>query len=86
MSKTSDSASRAGRLRRAPENFIDGTLAGDIAREGLNPTRRSFLQRSFLAAGAALAGGSAFAADAPNAVGAGDPMILEPRPWATSLG
>lgn len=87
MSKTSDSASRAGRLRRAPENFVDSNLAADIVRDGLNPTRRSFLQRSFLAAGAALAGGAAFAADAPGALAtAGDPMILEPRPWATSLG
>ncbi|GAB3629023.1 sulfite dehydrogenase [Pandoraea terrae] len=86
----SDAGSKpAGRLRRAPEHFVDDSLAGDIVRDGLTPTRRRFLQRSFAAASTALAAGiagRASAAPAGASEPAGDPMILQPRPWATSLG
>lgn len=80
-----------GRLRRAPENFVADDLARDINEHGLDAARRGFLRRSFLSAGAALAGGTALARAASPVAGAastgqGDPMILTPRPWATTLG
>ena len=78
----------AGRLLRAPENFIPSDLAGEIARHGLDETRRGFLRSSFRAAGAALAAGAAGTALAQQAAaaGGGEEVILEPRPWTTSLG
>ncbi|HJU99907.1 MAG TPA: sulfite dehydrogenase [Burkholderiaceae bacterium] len=69
-----------GRILRAPEHFVDGQLAADITASGLNEERRGFLRRSFLAAGAALAGGSALAQPA------GDPNILNLPEHARTLG
>ena len=66
-----------GRVRRAPENFL---TRDEIAL--VSKGRRDFLRASFLAAGAATAaavGGRALAAE-------GDPNILEPTPWGSSLG
>jgi sulfane dehydrogenase subunit SoxC len=46
---------RAGRIVRAPENFIDDALKRQIESHGLDLARRGFLKKSFLAAGASLA-------------------------------
>ena len=87
-----------GRLQKAPEGFLSGALIHDIAAHGLDETRRGFLKKSFLAAGAALAAGSSIKAAAKQTDGSGaisaasasvaqgDPMILQPRPWSTMLG
>jgi sulfane dehydrogenase subunit SoxC len=89
LSSANKSAVPAGRLQKAPEGFVSGELIDDIVKHGLDDTRRGFLKRSFLAAGAALAAGSPVAAMAVQAAKSGakgDPMILEPRPWSTMLG
>lgn len=72
---------RTGRILRAPENFVDSTLALDITSNGLNEERRGFLRKSFLAASAALAGSTALAQ-----VGDGDPAILKLPEHSTTLG
>ncbi|GAB1576535.1 sulfite dehydrogenase [Bordetella petrii] len=77
---------RTGRVRRAPEGFVSAELTQDIARHGLDERRRGFLRDSFRAAGAALAAGAVGAPLARAAQAEGDPMILQPRPWTTSLG
>lgn len=46
-----------GRILRAHENFVDPVLAHEITSLGLSEQRRGFLRKSFLAAGAATAGG-----------------------------
>lgn len=68
-----------GRLRPAPENFVPPALAADISAHGMNDARRDFLRRSFAVASAALASGSALAAE-------GDPAILQAQKHATTLG
>ena len=72
-----------GRIVPAPEHFVSPTLQQDIDRHGLDSPRRDFLRKSFLGAAAGIAaaglGRRALAAD-------GDPAILEPQPWATTLG
>lgn len=74
---------KPGRLQKAPENFVSTDLVKDIARHGLDNTRRGFLRSSFELSAATLAAGWA-----GNAFGApaGDDMILTPRPWTMSLG
>ncbi len=71
-----------GRLRKAPENFVPPALVDEIGAKGMDEERRGFLRRSFLAAATTLAAGPALA----QAAAAGDPMILEPRPWSRKLG
>lgn len=71
---------RKGRILRAPENFVDGALALDITTNGLNEERRGFLRRSFMAASAALASGTALAQ------AGGDPAILTLPEHSTTLG
>ena len=74
----------SGRLRQAPENFL---TPEDIRQVGQG--RRDFLRASFLTAAAATvaatAGGRAAAAPAAT-TGIGDPDILNPTPWGSSLG
>ncbi len=78
---------QAGRLRKAPEGFLPPDLVQGITAHGLDDTRRGFLKKSFLTAAAAVGGGTTLSAMAQTpAAGQGDPMILEPRPWSTSLG
>lgn len=78
---------QAGRLRKAPEGFLPPDLVQGITAHGLDDTRRGFLKKSFLTAAAAVGSGTALSAMAQKpAAGQGDPMILEPRPWSTSLG
>ena len=71
-----------GRIVRAPENFIDGELRAQINKHGLDETRRGFLRKSFLAAGATLAAGSSIA----RAAAEGDPAILELPKHSRTLG
>jgi sulfane dehydrogenase subunit SoxC len=67
-----------GQLRLAPENF----LSSDEIR-AVSSGRRDFLRSSLIAAAAAMALPSvARAAQAAS----GDPAILEPQAWATSVG
>jgi sulfane dehydrogenase subunit SoxC len=76
---------KSGRIVRAPENFVAPELAHDITKDGLSTERRSFLRKSFMAAGAALAAGAAGRA-AAQAVGQGDPAILTLPQHSRTLG
>lgn len=73
----------AGRVQKAPEGFVAPELIQEISRKGLDDTRRKFLKTSFTAATAVVAAGSSARA---LASAGDDPMIVEPRPWSTSLG
>jgi len=68
---------QAGRLQRAPENFLG---AGHVSE--VTAGRRDFLRRAVTAAGAAALAGSG----AARAQAAGEDVILKPQPYATSLG
>jgi sulfane dehydrogenase subunit SoxC len=75
-----------GRILRAPENFLQPELIAEIHRGQLDETRRGFLRKSFLAAGASLAAGTALARSAA-AIGAdGDPNILALPEHSRTLG
>ncbi len=78
-----DDIKKVGRILSAPENFLDAELTQEITTKGLNKARRGFLVKSFLAAGTALAGGSAIAASAKRT---GDPNILFLPEHSTTLG
>lgn len=84
MTKAHKPSGPIGRLRKAPESFVPADLINEISSQGLDDTRRGFLKKSFLAAGAMLGAGASASGLAKAAQG--DPMILEPRPWSTSLG
>lgn len=71
----------AGRLLKAPENFIAPELTQAINLQGLDETRRSWLRRSFVAAAAGLSGQALAQTNAD-----GDPLILNPQAAATTLG
>ncbi|MCA3245714.1 MAG: sulfite dehydrogenase [Tagaea sp.] len=73
--ETNDDLTARGALRPAPENFLTPSQIAEVSKG-----RRDFLRAAFAAAGAVAA------APAALAQGAGDPDILEPLPWATSLG
>ena len=75
---------KTGRLIRAPENFVDAGLAHDITTKGLNEERRGFLRKSFLAASAAMASGTAMAQAAAGFEG--DPNILNLPEHSKTLG
>ena len=77
---------KMGRVLRAPENFVDDALAHQITTDGLNAERRGFLRKSFLAASAALASGSALAQANKGEAFAGDPHILNLPEHAKTLG
>jgi sulfane dehydrogenase subunit SoxC len=79
-------SSKSGRVLRAPENFLDPALAQEITSEGLSETRRGFLRKSFLAASAAIGAAAAGKPALAQAVGDGDPAILNLPPHSTSLG
>jgi sulfane dehydrogenase subunit SoxC len=74
-----------GRILRAPENFLPPELIVEIGRGQLDENRRGFLRKSFLAAGASLAAGSALAQSAA-AIGEGDPNILVLPEHSRTLG
>ncbi|RJF91777.1 sulfite dehydrogenase [Noviherbaspirillum saxi] len=81
-----DDVKKRGRILRAPENFLDANLALEITEKGLNEERRGFLRKSFLAASAALASGSALAQAAASAATDGDVNILTLPEHSTTLG
>jgi sulfane dehydrogenase subunit SoxC len=75
-----------GRIQRAPENFLQPELIDAINRGGLDESRRGFLRRSFLAAGASLAAGTALAQSASTIGPDGDPNILNLPEHSRTLG
>jgi sulfane dehydrogenase subunit SoxC len=81
----------SGRLRKAPENFLDAHGVRQVFAEA-RAGRRDFLRRAFVAAGAAAgapivaAQASGGAAGAGGAVGDGDPAILELPEHSRGLG
>ncbi|MGV3743081.1 MAG: sulfite dehydrogenase [Burkholderiaceae bacterium] len=81
-----DESRKAGRIVRAPENFVSPDLVQEISANGLNEERRGFLRRSFLAASAALAGGSGIAHAASKPGFEGDPNILTLPEHSKTLG
>ena len=75
--------SRQGRLRKAPENFLDAAGVAQVQQEA-RQGRRDFIRGAFAAAVAASAAGAAQAAGAP--VGDGDDNILELPEHSRGLG
>ena len=73
-----------GRLRKAPENFLDAP-ALQTARSELRQGRRGFIEKAFAAAVAAT-GGTALAQTNPVAPEGGDPNILNLPEHAKGLG
>lgn len=82
----SDPTKKTGRILNAPENFLDPSFCRGVTESGLNEERRGFLRKSFVAASAVVAGGSALAQSVKGAVFEGDPNILKPTIAATTLG
>lgn len=77
-----------GRLRKAPEHFLDAAGIRSVFAEG-KQGRRDFIRKAF--AGAAAAGGAVAAAaqgsnQGSKAVGEGDPAILNLPAHSTGLG
>ena len=72
----------SGRLRKAPENFIDRDGIARVVAEA-KQGRRDFLRAAFAAAAAGTAGAAAHAASAPAD---GDPNILQLPEHARALG
>ena len=73
-----------GRLRKAPENFLDAP-ALQSARSELRQGRRGFIEKAFAAAVAAT-GGAALAQTNPVSQDGGDPHILNLPEHAKGLG
>ena len=71
-----------GRLRKAPESFLDQTGVRTVFAEGKRG-RRDFIRGAFAAA---LAGGAAARATAQTAAADGDPAILNLPAHSTGLG
>ena len=86
--------SKPGSWLRAPEFFLPDAFCRKVNAEGFSESRRRWMERGFRTAVAAAAGaatgsamaqtGSAATSAAPAA--AGDPHILEKKPWQTMLG
>lgn len=68
---------RPGRLKRAPEGFLDTRQISAVA-----AGRRGFLRSAFAAAAGLGVAGAAAAQSAND----GEEVILKPQPWATTLG
>ncbi|MNR87772.1 TMAO/DMSO reductase [compost metagenome] len=79
-------AVKAGRIVRAPENFVDPQLAQEITANGLSEERRGFLRKSFLAASTAVASGLTFAQSKAGGIADGDPNILTLPEHSITLG
>jgi sulfane dehydrogenase subunit SoxC len=82
---TSDIPQQPGRLRKAPENFIDAQGVKRVfaeARDG----RRGFIRQAFAAAVAGAAGPAALAQANPVPAAGGDPNILELPEHSRGLG
>lgn len=79
-----DPAARPGRLRKAPEGFLDRDAVGAVWREA-KAGRRDFIRRAFVAAAAGTAG-AAIAQPNPVPAEGGDPHILNLPAHSTGLG
>lgn len=77
----SNSYNKPGRILSAPENFLSPELCREMTTEGINPSRRSIIRHSFLAASALLAGRAQAQTDA-----LGEAAILNLPAHSTSLG
>ena len=75
----------AGRLIKAPENFLDPSGVHQVFAEAKNG-RRDFIRNAFAAAGAAVAAPIAMAAPTPVGAAGGDKNILELPEHTTGLG
>lgn len=75
-----------GRLRKAPESFLPSALCEDVSSHGIDASRRSWLRNSLRTAMAAAAVGASGSALAQATDVAGDPHILDKKPWQTMLG
>ena len=73
-----------GRLRKAPENFLDATGVRTVFAEAKRG-RRDFIRNAFAAAASGVAASAAVAQGAA-AVGDGDPAILKLPAHSTGLG
>ena len=84
---TSDAAGSAphGRLRKAPEGFLDRAGIHTVFAEG-RKGRRDFIRGAFAAALAGTAAAQAGAQANPVPAEGGDPNILNLPPWSTGLG
>jgi sulfane dehydrogenase subunit SoxC len=69
----------AGRLVKAPENFLNRVFCKSVNSDGLDESRREWMRQSFRGA---VFGGSLSAMVAQ----AGDPAILDKQAWQTQLG
>jgi sulfane dehydrogenase subunit SoxC len=81
----SDPSIPAGRLQKAPENFLDRDAVGVVWREA-KAGRRDFIRKAFAAAAAGAAGGAALAQSNPVPTEGGDPNILNLPAHSTGLG
>jgi sulfane dehydrogenase subunit SoxC len=81
----SDPTTPSGRLRKAPENFLDRDGVGAVWREAKSG-RRDFIRKAFAAAAAGAAGGAAMAQANPVPAEGGDPHILNLPAHTTGLG
>ncbi len=75
----------SGRIRKAPENFLNQDGVKTVIAEAKNG-RRSFIRNAFAAAAAGAAGASALAQGNPVPVEGGDPNILNLPEHTTGLG
>ena len=76
---------RAGRLVKAPENFLSPDGVRTVFREG-KAGRRDFIRSAFAAASAAVVSGGALAQANPVPAEGGDPNILNLPGTAPGLG
>ena len=70
-----------GRLRQAPEGFLETSVVEQLTAQGLDAQRRDFIRNSFWGALAAATSAKALAQPV-----IGDPAILDKQTWATTLG
>lgn len=82
---SSDPTPAPGRLRKAPEGFLDRPAVAEVWRQA-KAGRRDFIRRAFAAAAGAAAGGAALAQPNPVPAEGGDPHILELPAHSTGLG
>ena len=76
---------KLGKLRPAPENFIDRELMEQVSSSGVDEPRRGFIRNSFLSA-LGLSATTGLVLNNANAQSLGDPVILEKQTWQTTLG
>ncbi len=83
--QVSDERAVTGRIRKAPENFLDADGVKTVFAEAKRG-RRDFMRRAFAAAAAGAAAPVALAQSNPVPASGGDPNILKLPPHSTGLG